>query len=482
MAYIIPLEQPLSESQAKLIAQVGSMRNLTDLPFLKKFKIKKENEVSTFDYLLKVLRAMGIDPQLILTTLLNELFKTEVIVDIILSATARLATGAKIKLDSSATFTMPSIELTADEKKQLTNINYKWLNSNSLIKNPLTDVVGAMRTVMIQELMIIMFGKPKQNEASYGQNGLTNDKHRFDELINESVCGGDFIFSVSSPAKNNNGELEYNRIQKKEKVENGNLTFKITCEDVEISLPDNPMYLFRDVPPGFQSSQPISPQEALSNVISYVGNQIQKENTSSNNQSNAATGQKSFTQKVLETFITSATCLLSPFFVGIIGAVPGEAQGLGPQALQMLTDGFLNSVFPGSVTTNQTTGERVGDFVPATSCDVLNNYKKESLSLEQKKKLALTTILCNLILNLVIGFLLAYVLRQVKQQIKSFVAKRAQERQIRKINKMKNRFDVSTAGKIQKKSEKSARQVKLMQKISNALLFKENTSNIPNIT
>ena len=73
MAYVIPLDQPLSESQAKLIAQMGSMKNLADFSFLKKFKFKKEDGMSMFDYLIKVLRSMGIDPQILITAFLNDL-------------------------------------------------------------------------------------------------------------------------------------------------------------------------------------------------------------------------------------------------------------------------------------------------------------------------------------------------------------------------------------------------------------------------
>ncbi len=379
MAYIVPLDQPLSETQAKLIAQVGSMKNLTDLSFFKKFKIKKEDEMSMFDYLIKVLRAMGIDPQLLLTALLNELFKTEKLVELILSSTAQLSTAMKIKLDNSVMFDMPSGDLNDNQKKELTNINYNWLNSG-IIKVTLTTVVEALKTRIIQELMILIFGKPKKPEAAFGTNGLVNDENRLNELLDEAICGGDEIFSVSSPANINFGDLSYNRLQKMEQVKNGNLTFQVTCQGVKINLPDDPMYLFKTVPPGFQGSETVTPQEAMANVFSYVGNQIQKQTTGANSQSNASSGAKSFTQKFLETLISSITCLLSPFFVGIIGAVPGEAQGMAPAALQMLTDGLLNSVFPGSVTTDQLTGKRIGEFVPATSCEMKKGYKKKNLT------------------------------------------------------------------------------------------------------
>jgi len=491
MAYVIPLDQPLSESQAKLIAQMGSMKNLADFSFLKKFKFKKEDGMSMFDYLIKVLRSMGIDPQILITAFLNDLFRTEKLVDLILNATARLATAQKSKLDSSASLSVPMLdphtidpnyELTDEDKQTLTDANYAWLNSNAYIRQPLSTVVEALRTRILQELMILLFGKPKKPEAASGPDGLVNDDARLAELIDEASCGGDEIFSVSSPANNTYGELSYNKLQKMEQIKNGNLSFKVTCQGVEISLPDDPMYLFRDAPPGFPSSTTTTPQEAMVNVFSLVANQIQKQTSGGSSQSNSKTGSKSFAQKLLETLISSITCLLSPFFVGIIGAVPGEAQGMAPAAMQMMTDGLLNAVFPGSVTTDPFSGKRVGDYVPATSCEIMQSgYKKDSLTTAQKKKVTLMTILCNLILNMVIGFLLAYVLEKVKKMIIKYITSRAQERAKRKIEKMKDKYNTSPTGKAQKKIDKAAQQVALMSKVTKALQFKNNTSGIPMI-
>jgi len=36
------------------------------------------------------------------------------------------------------------------------------------------------------------------------------------------------------------------------------------------------MYLFRDAPPGFVGSNPVTPEQAMNNVINYVNSQIQK--------------------------------------------------------------------------------------------------------------------------------------------------------------------------------------------------------------
>lgn len=486
MAYVVPLDQPLSETQAKLIAQVGSMKNLADLPFLKKFKLKKGDEISLFDYLLKVLRSMGIDPQILLTAFLYEFFKTDKLVEFLLTGMARLAATMNKKLGNPIT-TVSGADMSDEQITELIDSNYNWLITTTSpvhIRSALTIVVNALKTRIIQELMVLIFGKPKK--AAVGADGLVNDQSRMDELIDEAVCGGEAIFSVSIPASTNNGDLEYNRLQKMEQVKNGNLSFQITCQGVQISLPDDPMYLFKSVPPGFQGGETVAPETAMFNVFSYVSGKVQKGTSGENSQSNAISAEKSFIQKFLETLISSITTLVKPFFVGIIGTIPGEAEGImvGSDAYNILTDGLINQVFKDSdfqnpVTTNPITGKREGDYVPPTCCQILNEYTKSNLDSVQKKKISLLTILCNLILNIAIGFILAYVLEKVKKMIKNYMAKRAQERAARKLKKIQDKYKSSISGRSAQKADKAARQAKLMKEVVGILQFKKNTKSVP---
>jgi hypothetical protein len=488
MAYVIPLEQPLSETQAKLIAQVGSMKNLADLPFLRKFKLKKEDNISLFDYLMKVLRAMGIDPQILITAFLNDQFQTNKMVDFLLLATAKVAAAMYKKLDPDYELSFPLYDcpgtdcefnkkMTDEEILELIQCNFRWLKSKNYIVEPLTDIMAVSRTRILQELMIIIFGRPKKDEAAVGTNGLVNDLNRLNELIEESICGGNQIFDVSVPPSNDYGEIEYNRLQKIEQFNNGNLSFQITCEGVQISLPDDPMYLFKDVPPGFQGGVFVPPQAAMQNIFNFVNTQIQKKTTGISSESNAMTAEKNFSQKLLETLISSITCLVSPYFIGFIGTLPEEFVPLSIQAKDLLQKGLLNVSFGETlVTTDPFTGKRVGEYVPATSCEITSSYDKENLTEEQKKKTTLMTILCNLLLNFAISYILSFIIKQLKKLIKDALVKRAQNKQDRKTEKIKKRFQESTAGQLIGKSERAVRQTKLMQKILKLLKPQTNHS------
>ena len=484
MAYTVPIDAPLTESQAQLISKIGSMKNLAELPFLKKFKIKKGDEISLFDYLLKVLRAMGIDPQILIVAFLNDFFRTEKIVELILNATAQLSTVAKIKLDRSNPFVVPQGNLTTDERKRLKSINYSWLNNSSL-KSALHTLVDATKIRIIQELMVLMFGQPKKQSAAVSEgdtNALTYSNDRLNELINESLCGAE-IFSISSPinpANLRNEDLEYNRLKKLEQVKNGNLTFQVTCQGVDISLPDDPMYLFRDSPPGFISSNPLSPQEAMDNVLSFVGNQVQKGTSGTNSQSDAKAGEKSFSHKLLETLIVSITCLLRPMFIGITNMVPGATMGVTGEAYTLLSQGILKYLASINPDASQFAND---DYVPYSSCEILTqNLDKNNLSNSQKKKICLISILSNLALNMAIGFLLTYVMKEVKKLIAKYIAKRAQEKAKRKLEKIKKKMEVSFIGKQSKKIEKATKQLILIAEVAPALKPLENPLQGTNIT
>jgi hypothetical protein len=420
---------------------------------------------------------MGIDPQILISTFLNDFFRTDKITDFILTGIAKLATANYKQLNSSASLSFvpnPNNSMTDEEIVELTDSNYSWLNSQVLIKKPLEAVINVYRIRMIQELMVLIFGKPKKEEAAYGSNGLCVDINRFNELINEALCGGDKIFSVSNPVNNRFGDLEYNRLQKLSQIEKGDLSFQITCQDVKITLPDDPMYLFESAPPGIAGGAKVSPQEAITNVFNLVGNQVQRANIGEKNQSNAESAKSSFSKKLLETLISSITVLIRPILIGFTGTIPSEFQGLSGNAINLVNNGLLNIVFPNSVTTNPISGVREGDFVPPDSCKIINSYDKENLTPEQKNSLLIISIFCNLILNMAISFLLSYVIQEVKKLVKKYIAKRAQAKMERKMEKIKKQYENTLIGRSQKKAERTARQVKLMQKIIKLLNPKKN--------
>ena len=60
MAFKTQQNAPLTDSQKEVTAKIGSMKSLLSLPFRRNKNIPKNQQISTFDYLLKILRVFDI--------------------------------------------------------------------------------------------------------------------------------------------------------------------------------------------------------------------------------------------------------------------------------------------------------------------------------------------------------------------------------------------------------------------------------------
>lgn len=469
MAYQVPLDQPLSETQAELIAKIGSMKNLMSLNFLNRFKIPKGEQISVFDYALKIMKAMGVDPVILFQAFLNSFFETDKLLEFILRGTAQLAAALGVNLDPNSTLVLSS-DPTKEEKKSLTNVNYNYLNNNSFIKDALRTIIEALKMQLIKDLMTLIFGNPKKpsGQAVMSENQDTT-YDRLGELVADIYCGTE-VFSVSAPTNIRNEDLEYNRIQIKEKAKQGKAFFKVTCEGVSITFPDDPGYLFSDAPPGMVSSNPTTPGQALINCINHVANQTQKA-AQGGGQGTSSTNKKSFVQMILEKLITHIVALLKPFFMGIVTPIPGV---VGP--LSNGYDGLVSEI----MTMLQSQGRAAeanmfNDIYPPSSCEVTGwGADTNAWTPDQKRKSLLITILCNMLLNAVIGFVVSYLLKVVKQFIAKYLANRAANKAKRKLDKLQQRFSGGKAEAIQKNAKKASKQASLLIKIKPALTVPEN--------
>jgi len=102
MAFKVPVDQVLTESQAEFISKIGSIKNLMSLDFIKKLNLPKADQISTFDYCLKVLRSMGIDPTVLFNAFLTNFFDTDRLVHFILLGFSQILTANNILLDSNS--------------------------------------------------------------------------------------------------------------------------------------------------------------------------------------------------------------------------------------------------------------------------------------------------------------------------------------------------------------------------------------------
>ena len=59
MPYKIPIEPALTDTQAQLTAKLGAMKSLLALPSLSQNNLPKNQQLSVYNYCLKVFKAIG---------------------------------------------------------------------------------------------------------------------------------------------------------------------------------------------------------------------------------------------------------------------------------------------------------------------------------------------------------------------------------------------------------------------------------------
>ena len=146
--------------------------------------------------------------------------------------------------------------------------------------------------------------------------------------------------------------------------------------------------------------------------------------------------------------------------MGNFNSIPGQTIATGSEAYDLLTNGLMSYVFKKTDSSVNPNGINTSAYAPLTSCE-MTKLDKTNLTTAEQKKIALSTILCNLLLNMAIGFILAYVLEKAKKMIKKYIAKRAEEKLARKLQKSKETYSVTYGDKLVKKIAKAEKQAAL---------------------
>ncbi len=378
MAFRTPANSSLTDAQAELTSKVGSMKGLLSLPN-KKFKnIPKNQQISTFDYLLKILNVLGIPPEAIFRLFIEKVFNAgnDFLEEKILKAIADSADQKGTKFSSSQS-------------------NYAFLLSiKGLVPATMSQT---LKQKMAQELTIMIFG-PRQNNKIAAAMGIPAG--RVDALINQAVCASNF-FTISNNTQLRDEDVEFNRIKLRQQLERGEVVYEISCQDVKIKLPEDPGFIFG--PGGNQVIQgsSVSPGQSMSYLAQYVSNQTQN----INNQNNANSAGKSFWQILIEKLLNYITTLTIPY-VGAIFSVLNAQNG---------------------------TNHNPNDYAPSP-CDMSKN--------DPPDKKAYSQSLINALYKELLSALLLFVIREFKKLVKNYFAKTAQEKARRKSEKMKMKFKI----------------------------------------
>lgn len=398
----VPQFSPLTETQAELTAKIGSMKSLLALPFKTKKDIPKDRQISAFDYLLRMLNAMGLTPETVFNAFLSKVFDQAgtFLEDKVIGAIGDSLGEQGLQLNPFIDNRTSVTSLTKDIKSQYKASNRQYLAS--IIPNTFLQTV---KQDLAKKLVLMLFG-PRSGPAA---SSLVSSQAERDRLIDNAVCGA-FNFTLSNDYIVNNNDIEYNKLQLLNQLEKGEVTYEISCQTVKVKLPANPDSFFTGGGQFTSPSASIPPEQSLNAVIQHVNNQTQR----INNETNANQAGKRFGQILIEKLITFIATIVEPYLPTVFAQIQAD-----------LTSRSITATIPQST-------------VIFSSCDIANDPSGATSAVKKEFHRSLLNALLKDLLKL----LLLFAIKKFKQLVTNYFARMALERQKRKLDKLKKKYEV----------------------------------------
>lgn len=400
MALNVPITSPLTQTQAELTSKIGSMKTLLSLPISTNLNIPKSEQISTFDYLVKIMRAIGLEPELVINTFLSKVFDEAgtFLEEKVLFAVADSMgeKGRSLPNTINPTASRP-------QKEQ-----FKENNRNYLLNLVPNNFLQVSKQQLAKNLTLMIFG-PRNGNAANVLNTSASERNR---LIDEAVCAQS-LFSLSSDPISNPQDVEYNRIALRQQLEKGEVIIEVNCQDVKIKLPEDPGYIFEGggifSAPG---ANPPTPAQSLNILVQHVKNQGQN----INNEQNSNSIGKSFQETLVLKLLNYISSLVFPFLGPIFTAISSDPAASGLDA------------------TN----------IAYSNCIITNTANDPSQNPREKQEFLRS--LANGLLRELLRLMLVVVIREFKRLVSNYFAKTARERQRRRAEKVRQRFELFNGG------------------------------------
>lgn len=408
MAYNVPIQNPLTSAQSELVSKISSMQNLLSIPLLPQINIPKFQQVSTFDYLNKVMQSLGIQPEVLFYVYIDKLFGVgtgfleETVLDGLADTMARRGIA------------MPNINLGDAAPDPETIPTYKAQNMAFFSSAVDSNFLDVYKQQIAKDLALMIFGG-KDTPAGQYLNPSAAERER---LLNAAVCAAE-NFDLSNRAVVRDQDLEVNRIALKRQLEAGQVEFEINCQTVKIKLPEDPSFIFEGGGTDTIEGQAISPAQSLEVMVNYAQSQTQ----GINNEQNANQAGKGFFRILIEKLIGYFSTIIYAYVDPIFAAIQSTPAGAGLTKDNLLSD----------------------------ACTILNTSDEDN---QQEKEFS--ERLLNLLLKGLLSILLLEVIKVFKSLVTNYFARTFLEKQRRKAEKIKARFGMLNSG-IAETAEKAAK-------------------------
>lgn len=231
---------------------------------------------------------------------------------------------------------------------------------------------------------------------------MSTDPIQQSYLLNAAICSSD-MFSVSNPVSDSDGDIEFNKVQLKQRLEKGEVVFVISCQDVKIKLPETIVNQADDIITN--NSNPSNPKINPSVMFEQVNNVVSAEAQRINAPENANAVRKSFVQIMVEKVMNLITVAIEPY-TKIIFTTAAKTTG------------------DPSITSDT--------FIPS-ACDIRTSCASNTVAFQ--KKTTFNKTLMNSVLAYLISIILQRLIKELKKIIKNYILKKTQDAIKRKMAK-----------------------------------------------
>jgi len=400
MAFDLPISSPLTQTQAELTSKIGSMKSLLSLPIDLNLNIPKSKQISTYDYLIKVMRTLGLDPDLVFNIFLNKVFDVS---GDFLEEKVIFAVADAIGEKGRQLPTIINTSATTQQKEEYKKANRAYLKN--LVPS---TFLQAFKQQIAKNLSLMIFGPRNGNAA----NVLNPDPLERNRLIEDAICG-ESLFSLSNDPITLPQDIEYSRTALRRQLEIGQVIIEVNCQDVKISLPEDPGYIFEGG--GLFSlagATPPNPSQSLNILVQHVKNQGQR----INNEQNSNSIGKSFFEILIFKLLNYISSLVFPFLGPIFSLISSDpaAAGLGPENIAY------------------------------SNCAIMNSSNDPSQNPKEKQEFFRS--LANALLKELLRLLLVIVIKEFKKLVANYFASTEADKQRRRAEKTKKKFEIFNKG------------------------------------
>ena len=279
------------------------------------------------------------------------------------------------------------------------------LSNREYLDKYLKPLLSAGKRALVAQIIKMVFG-PKEI--------MSPDPEVQDKLLNSAACG-EKMYSLTNNPSVTEKELEFNRVKLKKQLEKGKIELTVSCQKVEIQLPENFEEEF-DLQPSIDSGVPESQRPNPADSFTLVGNYVKSEMQRQRNEEDATQVRESFIKIMIDKILQyiSVAFAYSPEINGVFNIINSELAKTGQESIS--PQELLSS-----------------------PCEITAACKSENKK-DFEEKSSFSKSIINSLYSLVLSMLIKRLISEANSKIRKLIQEKAKEKVLKLVRKQKERF------------------------------------------